>query len=130
MLFEYMQQLVETQDGKILFVLALIAIAMTIDYFTGTLASRINPSETPNSGKGINGILRKIASMVLMVFFIPVSVLIPSHAGTAMLYTLYIGYLLMEILSLLENFERMGVEVDLFRKFLEVIRGKSEDEND
>lgn len=130
MLFEYMQQLIETQDGKILFVLALIAGAMTIDYFTGSIAARINPNEVPNSGKGINGILRKIASMVLMVFFIPVSVLIPSHAGTAMLYTLYIGYLLMEILSLLENFERMGVEVDLFRKFLEVIRGKSEDEND
>ena len=70
MLFEYMQQLVETQDGKVLFVLALIAIAMTIDYFTGTLASRINPSETPNSGKGINGILRKISSMVLMLSLI------------------------------------------------------------
>lgn len=130
MLFSYLEQLIQTQDGKILFVLTLIAIAMAIDFITGSWSARFSKDLTPNSNAGINGILRKVASLTLMLFFIPLSVLIPYGAGTLLLYTLYIGYLLNEILSILENFEKMGIKTDLFESFLTVIRGKLETKED
>lgn len=130
MLFEYLKQLVETQDGKILFILALIALAMTFDFLTGVASARINPNLQPNSKIGINGILRKISSLTLMIFFIPVSVLIPYDAGVAVLYTLYVGYLVMELMSILENFEKMGIDIKLFDEFLTIIRGKLKEKED
>lgn len=118
-MFDYFRHLLETEDSKVLFILALISCAMIIDFCFGTLAARVNPDIQFQSGKGINGILRKIASLTLLVFFIPVSVLIPAGAGTAVLWVLYLGYLLMEIQSILENLTNMGNKTDLFQRFID-----------
>ena len=116
-MFDLLKSCIATQDGKILFVLGLIAIAMTIDFFSGTIAAKINKEIRFESGKGINGILRKLTSLMVMVFFIPVAVLLPNDTGVMLLYTLYLGYLTFEITSILENLEKMGLDVKIFRKF-------------
>lgn len=117
-MFEYLKELVNTQDGKILFILALIAGAMIIDFLTGTVAAKINDKIKFVSQKGIDGILRKIASMIVMIFFIPLSVLLPNDTGVALLYTMYLGYLMFELVSILENLKKMGVQIDLFKNFI------------
>ncbi|EGO5827112.1 holin, partial [Enterococcus faecalis] len=98
---------------------ALICGAMVIDFFTGTFAAKVNPEIEFKSKIGINGILRKLTSIFLLVFFIPLSVIVPGGAGVALLYTLYIGYLLMEIKSVLENYQKMGGKTDLFQRFID-----------
>lgn len=135
MIYEFLLSFTATQDDKILYVLTLIAIAMIFDFITGVIAARVNPTEMPNSNVGINGILRKIISLLLMVFMIPISILIPGDVGGvpiggSLIYTLYIGYFLMEVLSILENAERMGVETRLFMNFMKVVRGKLIPEED
>lgn len=130
MLFKFLEELIATQDGLILFILMLIAVAMVIDVITGMWSARFNKDLTPSSNIGINGILRKIASIMLMVFFIPVSVLIPGDTGVALIYTLYIGYLSMEILSIVENMEKMGIKTAGFIKVVDALRGKKEDKNE
>lgn len=92
---------------------------MVIDFFTGTFAAKVNPEIEFKSKIGINGILRKLTSIFLLVFFIPLSVIVPGGAGVALLYTLYIGYLLMEIKSVLENYQKMGGKTDLFQRFID-----------
>ena len=62
-LFEWLRQFIETEDGKILFILTLIVTAMIIDFLTGTIAAKVNSNITFNSKAGINGILRKLASI-------------------------------------------------------------------
>lgn len=121
-MFDFLKHIIESQDGQILFVLGLIAIAMIIDFFTGTLGAYINKDIEFKSKNGINGILRKIASITLMIFFIPMSVLLPDDTGVILLYVLYIGYLGMELQSILENLAKMGVEVTIFAKFVEMIK--------
>ncbi|MGY3725032.1 holin, phi29 family [Granulicatella balaenopterae] len=116
-MFEFLKSLVATQDREILFILGLIATAMMIDFWTGFCAAKMNPTIKFESGKGINGILRKITSLMLMFFFIPVSILLPNDTGVALLYTMYIGYLIFEITSIFENAEKMGLNVALFKKF-------------
>lgn len=121
-MFDFLKHFLETEDGKILFVLSLICVAMIIDFASGTIGAIVNPSIEFRSKVGINGILRKIASIVLLLFFIPLSVLIPNNLGTALLYTLYIGYLLMEFKSIIENYQKLGLKTELFEKFINYLK--------
>lgn len=123
-MFLFLKNLIDSQDGQILYILSLIAIAMIIDFFTGTIAAKINPSIDFVSKKGINGILRKLCSMIVMIFFVPVAVLLPNDTGIALLYVTYLGYLLFEVTSVLENLKKMGIDVDLLRNFIEHFKEK------
>ncbi|OJG90237.1 hypothetical protein RV16_GL001638 [Enterococcus saccharolyticus] len=117
MIDEWINQLTEQ---RVLYLLAVLAIAMMIDFFSGVLAAKIKQEIT--SKIGINGILRKIASMILLVFFLPVAFILPAYTGIAMLYVLYVGYLCLEIQSILENYKKMGMNTAPFRQFLLVLK--------
>ena len=119
MMIEFLRELTGTQDAKIFFILGLIAVAMIIDFLTGTVSAKINQNIV--SQKGINGILRKICSMIVMIYFIPVSILIPEGIGIGLVYVLYLGYLFMELKSILENLKKMGVDVSLFKNFVDEV---------
>lgn len=116
--FEFLKSCVQTQESKVLFILMIIAVAMIIDFITGTIAAYVNPEIQFKSKAGINGILRKIASMLLLIVFLPVSVLIPGNAGMALVYTLYFGYLIMEVKSIIENVGKNGTDTSLFTQFI------------
>lgn len=113
---------VDTQDKLIVFTLTLIMGAMVIDFLTGTLAAKINPKIEFKSKEGINGILRKIASIALLAFCIPLSVLLPEGIGLGTLQVLYLGYLFFEMKSILENFEKLGIDTALFKEFFEALK--------
>ncbi|MGX7195101.1 phage holin family protein [Enterococcus olivae] len=104
------------KEHNILYVLSVLAIAMVLDFFSGILAAKWMKAVT--SKIGINGILRKLASMILLIFFLPVAFLLPAYAGMTMLYVLYLGYLFLEIQSILENYQKMGIDVEPFKRFL------------
>lgn len=126
MIFTFLKNLIATQDGKILFTLGAITIAMMIDFLTGTVAAKINPSIDFRSKEGINGILRKICSVIVMVFFIPVSVLLPGDTGIAFLYVMYLGYLVFELKSILENMAKMGIDIKLLKEFVDLLDKKNQ----
>ena len=117
-LFEWLKQFLETDDSKILFILALINATMIIDFITGTIAAKVNSNITFNSKAGINGILRKIGSILAMVILIPISVLVPGDMGIALVYTLYIGYLVMELKSIAENLRKMGIDAEALKSII------------
>ena len=113
---------VDTQDKLIVFTLTLIMGAMVIDFLTGTLAAKINPKIEFKSKEGIHGILRKISSIALLAFCIPLSVLLPEGIGLGTLQVLYMGYLFFEMKSILENFEKLGIDTVLFKDFIEALK--------
>lgn len=123
-MMDFFRMCIQSEDGKILYLLALIAITMIIDFITGTIGAWVNKDIEFRSKEGINGILRKIASMLTLLIFVPVSVLIPNDAGVALMYTLYIGYLAFELKSILENLNRCGIEVKAFERIIEALKGK------
>ena len=125
-IFEFFRTCVHTPEGKVIFILMLIAIAMIIDFITGTIAAVVNPEIEFKSKAGINGILRKIASMLLLIVFLPVSVLIPNGAGLALVYTLDGGYLIFEIKSIIENIGKNGTDTTLFKNILSKFSGNTE----
>ncbi|MDT2595949.1 phage holin family protein [Enterococcus dongliensis] len=114
------------KEPKLLFVLALISAAMLLDLLTGLIAAKL--TKQISSKIGINGILRKIASILLLLFFLPVSSLIPLQAGSLLLYAFYLSFLLMELHSILENYEKMGLKTEIFQRFLQQIFKQEKDE--
>lgn len=126
-MFNYLERFIVDADHKAIYVLALICVAMVIDFLSGTFAAKINPDIDFQSKAGINGILRKVASIALLLFFIPLAPIIPGGAGVGLVYVLYIGYLLMELKSILENYKKMGVATDLFEDFINKIKSKDDE---
>ncbi|WP_442896568.1 phage holin family protein [Enterococcus sp. 5H] len=126
----YLERYVVDADTKAIYVLMLICIAMIIDFLSGTFAAKINNEIEFKSKVGINGILRKIASMALLMFFILLAPLIPGGAGVALVYVLYIGYLMMELKSILENYKKMGIGTELFENFIKNINSGKDDSDE
>lgn len=129
-MMDFFRELLMTEDTKVMFILGLIAIAMCIDFITGTFAAKVNTEIEFGSKKGINGIIRKLSSLILLIFFIPISVLFPLNTGIAALYVLYIGYLIMEVQSIIENQQKMGNKTDLFKRFIDSFKNSQDKNND
>lgn len=127
-IFQVMRAATETPEGKVIYILTIICVLMIIDFITGSLAAWRNPSIAFRSQEGINGILRKLCSIIVLVACIPIAPLVPADAGVAALIVLYVGYLLMEFKSILENLGKMGVEISPLSDFLEKISGKKHDD--
>lgn len=125
-MISFFEKFVVDADSKAIYVLTLICVSMILDFLSGTLAAKISSEIEFKSKVGINGILRKIASIALLIFFIPLAPLIPGGAGVGLLYVLYIGYLLMEIKSIFENYKKMGNDISLFEDFINKIKGKDD----
>ena len=113
-MFDFLRNLITTDDGLILFLLGLIVVMEIIDFFSGTFAAIINPGIEYQSKVGINGLLRKIQGIVLLIVLIPMSVLLPEQTGVAFLYTIYIGYLISTFKSLVENYGKAKGDTSIF----------------
>lgn len=124
-LFSALEQAVSTSEGKALYILVLICIAMILDFLLGSFAAWRDPSVKFTSQRGIDGILRKLASILVLVCCIPVSALVPAEAGLAALIVLYLGYLFYELASVIENLERLSAPVGKLKRFIENLHDAS-----
>lgn len=93
----------ETDDTKLIYLLALIVIANIIDFTLGWVNARFNDEVDFASSKAIFGIARKMSLLIISVYFIPVALLVPEPIGISALFVLYTGYLLSEINSILNH---------------------------
>lgn len=123
-IFDVLRAATETPEGKVIYILAVICVLMIIDFVTGSVAAWRNPSISFQSQEGINGILRKLCSIIVLVACIPIAPLVPADAGVAALIVLYVGYLIMEFKSILENLGKLGVEISPLTEFLDKVDNK------
>ena len=125
-LFNTLEQAVSTTEGKALYILTLICIAMILDFLLGSFAAWRDPQVKFTSQRGIDGILRKLASILVLVCCIPVSALVPAEAGLAALIVLYLGYLALELASVVENLSKLGAPVSGLKRFIENIHSSND----
>ncbi|HFU4517538.1 TPA: phage holin family protein [Streptococcus suis] len=114
LLFDNLHTLIESDEWLVFYILGIIAFMEIVDFATGTFAAIINPNIEYKSKVGINGIMRKIVGLFLLMILIPMSILLPDQAGVAFLYTIYIGYMIMIFKSLLENYGKMKGDTSIF----------------
>lgn len=130
--FNFLRSVVQTEDGLVLYALTLIVSMEIIDFLTGTIAAISNPDIEYKSKIGINGLLRKILGVLLLMILIPMSVLLPEKSGFAFLYSIYLGYIVFTFQSLVENYRKLKGNVTLFQPILKAFQRlleKDEDKN-
>ena len=130
--FNFFRSLIQTEDGLVLYALALIVSMEIIDFVTGTIAAILNSEIEYKSKIGINGLLRKILGALLLMMLIPMSVLLPEKTGFAFLYSIYLGYIAFTFQSLIENYRKLKGNVTLFQPILKAFQRlleKDEDKN-
>ncbi|HEM2744578.1 TPA: phage holin family protein [Streptococcus suis] len=113
-MFDFLRDIIDTEDGLILFLLGLIVIMEIVDFLSGTFAAIINPGIEYKSKVGINGLLRKMQGIILLTVLIPMSVLLPEQTGVAFLYAIYVGYLILTFKSLVENYGKAKGDTSIF----------------
>lgn len=118
-LIDWLEIYLQNDDTKLIYILALILIANILDFLMGWLKAKILPEQKFSSARATFGIARKIILFILLVLFIPFSLLLPDIIGLSALYVLYMGYLVTELFSILGH---LNIETDhqigLFYKYL------------
>lgn len=129
-IIEWLESFLQSDSTKLIYILTLILIMNTIDFIIGWLKARFNPEITFSSSRAVYGIARKIILFILLIVFIPFSLLIPRELGISALYILYLGYLGTEVSSVLNH---LGLNIDnkdgIFYDFLDkIFKGTNERE--
>lgn len=119
-MIEWLTRFLESDNTKLIYLLALIGIANIIDFSMGWINAKFNPKVDFSSSKAIFGIARKMLLLILCVYFIPVALLVPEPIGISALYVLYVGYLLSEINSILNHLKLANDDksTDMFADFI------------
>lgn len=104
-MIEWLSRFLESDNTKLIYILALIMGANIIDFMVGWINAKLNPNIKFSSSKAIFGIARKLLLFILLVYSIPVALLMPEPLGISALYVLYIGYLASELNSVLNHFK-------------------------
>ena len=128
-LFNFLRKLIETEDGLILYALALIVIMEIVDFASGTFAAIVNPDVEYKSRIGINGLIRKVLGIFMLLLLITMSVLLPEKTGFMFLYSIYIGYLVFTFQSLIENYQKVKGNILLFKPILKAFEHLTEEKS-
>ena len=122
----------ETDDTKLVYILALILIANVLDFLMGWVNAKFNADVKFSSSKALLGIIKKIVYFILLVVFIPIALLVPDPIGISALYVLYLGYLLSELQSVLSHLNLASDDKhnQSFLDFINKILGKKTGEDD
>ena len=124
-MIEWLSSFLESDNTKLIYILALIMGANIIDFTVGWLNAKFNPKMKFSSSKAIFGIARKLLLFILLIYSIPMALLMPEPLGISALYVLYIGYLVSEINSVLNHFKladddkTMDPFINFFKKIFE-----------
>lgn len=121
-MIKFLNDLTQSDDIFIIALLGTILIASTIDFLFGWLNARFNGNVEFQSGAALYGIIKKMMYFVTLAFFMVVAFLIvPDRVAMAAVYTLYVGYLLSELNSIMSHLglTEDGKKGELFRDFVE-----------
>ncbi|WP_342512243.1 phage holin family protein [Sporosarcina sp. FSL K6-1522] len=130
-MIDWLNSYLESDNSKLIYILALIMGANVLDFTIGWLNAKFNPKVAFSSAKAIFGIARKLLMFILLVYAIPVALLMPEPLGISALYVLFLGYLASEINSVLNHFKlaeddkTMDPFIDFFKSVFDKRGGKS-----
>lgn len=113
-----------TQQNQIFVILGLIIVAMIVDFATGYANAWKN--KEVRSSIGIDGLLRKIISIIVLMFLMPLMALFPEVVGDSALIVIYLAYLALEFTSIIENCKKLGIPIGPLEIVLGMLKTKTE----
>lgn len=111
-----------------LIVLALIVGLMFVDMLTGFSQAVYNKSL--KSGVMSKGLLKKFSILCSLVISLPLMMLIGPEIGAPMLLLMYTTEIVNELLSIIENLQRMDVDVKFLKPIYNLLESKVDKKDD
>lgn len=124
-MMKYVEMLESLRDNIDLYLIVLISIILVtnvIDWSFGWINARFNKNVLFVSGKALYGIIKKMMYFIVLILFSIIALaVIPHEIAIPAITTLYIGYLLSEINSILShlNLTDDGKKGEVFRVFID-----------
>lgn len=117
-----------SNEGRIVLFFVMMFIAFVADLATGWLSSIV--TRVPSSNLGVVGLL-KHSCIFLVLFMLTFFCVVLGTDTLPFLYVFYVSYILTEFQSILENMDKAGIDVKLFKWLIQsVSENKGIQDND
>lgn len=120
----YIQSLMQDEFGKVIVWLGFILILMFIDILTGFIQAYVN--RNLKSRAMSVGLLKKAGLFLVLLGIIPLAVLMPDIIGVSVIIGVYVIEIVNELLSIIENLQKMGVNIKIFDPIMQRLNGKDD----
>lgn len=120
----YIQSLMQDEFGKMVVWLGFILILMFIDIMTGFIQAYVN--RNLKSRAMSVGLLKKAGLFLVLLGIIPLAVLMPDIIGVSVIIGVYVIEIVNELLSIIENLQKMGVNIKIFDPIMQRLNGKDD----
>ena len=118
----YVQSLMQDEFGKVIVWLGFILILMFIDILTGFIQAYVN--RNLKSRAMSVGLLKKAGLFLVLLGIIPLAVLMPDIIGVSVIIGVYVIEIVNELLSVMENLHKMGINIKIFNPIMQRLNGK------
>ena len=118
------QEMMKDEYGKILIWLVFILVLMAIDVMTGFIQAYTN--HDLKSGKMSTGLLKKFALLLVLVAIVPLTVVLPGVVSVTVIISVYTLEMINELLSILENLNKLGVGTNIFDPIMKRLKVNKE----
>lgn len=120
----YIQSLMQDEFGKVVVWLGFILILMFIDIMTGFIQAYVN--RNLKSRAMSVGLLKKAGLFLVLLGIVPLAVLMPDIIGVSVIIGVYVIEIVNELLSIIENLQKMGVNIKIFDPIMQRLNGKDD----
>lgn len=120
----YIQSLMQDEFGKVVVWLGFILILMFIDIATGFIQAYVN--RNLKSRAMSVGLLKKAGLFLVLLGIVPLALLMPEIIGTSVIIGVYVIEIVNELLSIIENLQKMGVNIKIFDPIMQRLNGKDD----
>lgn len=121
---EFLQSVMASQDGKFILALVVIMVLTVIDIATGyTKSLKLG---VPDSDTGSRGLIKHLSGIVLLCFMTVFAVML-GNIGLTFMWFITLFYIWTQFTSIVENLDALGVNVSIFRFFIQTVEEKDPD---
>lgn len=124
----YIQSLMQDEFGKVIVWLGFILILMFIDILTGFIQAYVN--RNLKSRAMSVGLLKKAGLFLVLLGIIPLAVLMPDIIGVSVIIGVYVIEIVNELLSIIENLQKMGINIKIFDPIMQRLNGKDDNKHE
>lgn len=121
---EFLQSVMASQDGKFILALIVIMLLTIVDIATGyTKSLKLG---IPDSDTGSRGLIKHLSGIVLLCFMTVFAVMM-GNVGLTFMWFINLFYIWTQFTSIVENLDALGVNVSIFRFFIQTMEDKDPD---
>lgn len=121
------QDMMQDEYGQIVIWLGFILFLMAVDVITGFIQAYKNHGLA--SGKMSTGLLKKFALLLVLVAIVPLTVVLPGVVSVTVIISVYTLEMVNELLSILENLNKLGVGTNIFDPLMKRLKANNESVN-